>query len=153
MRKVFSGRMLSHPSRPSWLMWPLPSSRFSRSRCSMSVARWSRNITLKRTPMTCASEGSLLSAASSWCLEHHRLKDQRNSSRGADVVDRNLGRKGHPAAAVPHRVALHSLNKEITLAGVIVGRGNGEGIEISALDVVLDPVAIEVCAEKVPQRS
>ena len=62
IRRGSRGRIFSHPSRPVWLMWPSLSSWFKRSRCSTSVARWSRNITLKRTPITCASEGSFGSA-------------------------------------------------------------------------------------------
>ncbi len=155
----------------------------------MSVARWSRNITLKMTPMTCASDGSMSSellpdvqgfgrarrcqrlalaprritglsgccsrnttvaeeCRSARCLEPHRLKDQRNRRRRANVVGGDLRRQRHPPAAIPHGMALHSLNEQVALARVVIGRRNGERVKMSALDVFLDPVAVEMgCGE------
>jgi len=85
-------------------------------------------------------------------FESYRLKDQGNSRRRANMIDRNLGGKCHPPASVPHRVAFPSLNEKIALPRVIVGGGNGESVEMPTLDIVLDSIAIEVSVEIAPQR-
>jgi len=41
----------------------------------------------------------------------------------------------------------------LALPRVIVRRGNGQGVEMPALDVVLDSIAVEVLVQKAPQRS
>ena len=69
------------------------------------------------------------------------------------MIDRNLGRERHSPASIPHRVTSLALNEEIAFPGVVVRRGNRERVEVSASDVVLDSVAIEVFLEEVPQGS
>lgn len=69
------------------------------------------------------------------------------------MLDRDLGRQSHPAAPVPHGVAFGPLNEEITFSGVIIGGGNGKRVQMAALNVFLDSVAIEMGMEVVPQRS
>ncbi len=86
-------------------------------------------------------------------FQSYRLKDQRNGRRRANVVHGDLGRQGHAPAPVPHGMALRALNEEIAFARVVVGRRNGERVKMAALDIVLDPAAIEVGPEKVPQGS
>ena len=49
-------------------------------------------------------------------LESYRLKHQRNGGRGANMIDGDLGRQGHSAASVPHRVAFGALNEEVTFS-------------------------------------
>ena len=85
-------------------------------------------------------------------FEPYRLKDQGNRRRCANVVGRDLGRQRDPPATVPHGMALHSLNEEVALARVVVGRRDGQRVEMSALDVLLDSVAVEMRVKKVPQR-
>jgi hypothetical protein len=67
------------------------------------------------------------------------------------MVDGNLGRDCHPPDALPHGMPLGSLDEQITLAGVIVGRGNSERVEIATLYVSLNAVAIQMAAKKVAQ--
>src|SRR5208283_2900301 len=86
-------------------------------------------------------------------LEPHWLEDQGNRRRRANVVGGDLGSQRHPPAPVPHGVALHSLNEEVTLAGVVVRSGNSQRVEMTALDVLLDTFAVEMCVEKLPQGS
>src|SRR5271167_3279367 len=69
------------------------------------------------------------------------------------MIDRNPGRQSDPPAPVPHGVAFGALNKKITLAGVVVCRRNGKRVQMSALDVVLDAVAVEAGMEIVSKRS
>jgi hypothetical protein len=72
------------------------------------------------------------------------LKYQRNGRRRADVLDRDLCRQSHPPAPVPHGVAFGALNEQIAFPGVVIRGGNGERVQMSAPDVVLDPVTIEM---------
>src|SRR5689334_17905065 len=57
-------------------------------------------------------------------FEFYRLKHQRDGGRCENMIDGNFGRKGNPAASVPHRVPFLSLQEQVTLAGVIVCRGD-----------------------------
>ena len=87
------------------------------------------------------------------CSKSYRAEDQWNGGRRTNMLDSNLCRKGHPPASVPHRVALLALNEQITVSCVVVSRRNGQGEEISTLDIFLDSFAIYVFAEKVIQGS
>src|ERR1035438_9233255 len=81
-------------------------------------------------------------------FEFYRLENHRNSRGRANVVDRDLRRNRHQPDPLPHRMALLALNEEIAPSRVVVGRGNRESVEVPALDVFLDPVAVEVPSEK-----
>ena len=85
-------------------------------------------------------------------LSSHRLKDQGNRCRRANVVGGDLRRQRDAPAPVPHGMALHSLDEEVALARVVVRRRNGQRVKMAAPDVLLDPVAVEMCAQKMPQR-
>src|ERR1017187_467260 len=52
------------------------------------------------------------------------------------------------SAADTDRENLLCLNEEIASSRVVVGRGNRESVEVPALDVFLDPVAVKVLIEK-----
>src|SRR5664279_2064954 len=81
-----------------------------------------------------------------------RLKDQRNGSRSTNVFGGNFCRECHSPASVPHGVAFHSLNEEVTFPRAIVGRRNSTCVEMPTLDIVGDSVAIYVCVEEASQR-
>src|ERR1039457_5748064 len=81
---------------------------------------------------------------SSGGFKSYRLKHQRNSSRRANMVDRDLCRLGHSPGSIPDRVAFHPLKEKITFPCVVVRRGNSECVEFPALDIVLDSVTTEV---------
>src|ERR1039458_1094488 len=81
-------------------------------------------------------------------FELYRLENHRNSRGRANVVDRDLGRNRHQPDPLPHRMALPALNEEIASSRVVVGRGNRESVEVAAVDVFLDPVAVKVLTEK-----
>ena len=85
-------------------------------------------------------------------FKSHRPKHQRNSSRRANVINRNLGRHGDAPGSIPRGMAFHSLNEEIAFTGVIVGRGNSQCVEVATPDIVLDSVARDVSLKIVPQR-
>src|ERR1022692_1024704 len=59
------------------------------------------------------------------------------------MFDRDLGRQGYTAASVPHGVAPLPLNEQIALPRAVVSRGNGKGVEMPALDIVLDSLAVK----------
>ena len=61
------------------------------------------------------------------------------------MIDGDPCSKRHSPASVPHRVAFSALNKEVTLPGVVVRRGDCEGVDIPTLDIVLDALAMEMC--------
>ena len=86
-------------------------------------------------------------------FQGHRLEDQRNGGGGTDMVDGDFGGDGYLANALPYWNAFRPLNEEIALAGTEVGRGDGNGVEISALDISLDVIAIEMRGEKAAERS
>ncbi len=81
-----------------------------------------------------------------------RLKDQRNRRRRTDVIHRDFGRQSYTAAAIPHRMALLTLDEQITLARVVIGRRNCQRVEIAAPDVFLNAGGVEVFLQEVPQR-
>src|SRR5208282_488963 len=81
-------------------------------------------------------------------FEFYRLENKRNSTGRANVVDRDLRRNRHQSDPLPHRMALLSLNEEIAFPRVVVGRGDRERVEVPALDVFLDSVAVQVLIEK-----
>src|SRR5271165_5154709 len=81
-------------------------------------------------------------------FEFYRLENKRNSTGRAHVVDRDLRRHRRQPDPLPHRMALLSLDEEIASSRVVVGRGDGESVEVPTLDVFLDPVAVEVPIEK-----
>ena len=64
------------------------------------------------------------------------------------MVDRDLGRHRHQPNPPPHRMTLFSLDEEIASSRVVIGRGNRQSVEVPALDVFLDPVAVKVLTEK-----
>src|SRR5208337_847050 len=81
-------------------------------------------------------------------FEFYRLENKRNSTGRANMVDGDLGRNRQHPDPLPHRMALLSLDEEIASSRVVVSRGDRESVEVPALDVFLDPVAVEVPIEK-----
>jgi hypothetical protein len=81
-------------------------------------------------------------------FEFYRLENHRNSRGRANVIDRDLRRHRHQPDPLPHRMALFSLDEEIASSRVVIGRGNRQSVEVPALDVFLDPVAVKVLTEK-----
>src|ERR1017187_3930378 len=81
-------------------------------------------------------------------FEFYRLENHRNRRGRAHVVDRDLRGNRHQPDPLPHGMALPALNEEIAFSRAVVGRGNSESVEVPALDVFLDPVAVEVPTEK-----
>src|ERR1035437_7168912 len=79
-------------------------------------------------------------------FEFYRLENHGNSRGRANVVDRDLRRHRHQSDPLPHRMALLSLDEEIASSRVVVGCRNRESVEVTALDVFLDPVAVEVAS-------
>ena len=69
------------------------------------------------------------------------------------MVDGDLCRNRHQPDSIPHWMALLPLNEQVAFPGAIVGGGNSQRVEVPALDVVADSIAIQVCVEKVLQRS
>ena len=82
---------------------------------------------------------------SSRCFEYYWREDQWDSSRRTNMIDGDLRSKRHSPASVPHRVTFSALNEEVTLPGVVVRRGDCEGVDIPTLDIVLDALAMEMC--------
>src|SRR5579863_8798203 len=69
------------------------------------------------------------------------------------MLHRNLRGHRHHSHPLPHGMASLSLDEEIAFPGVVVGRRNRQSVEISALDVFLDPVAVQMPMEKSAKRS
>src|ERR1019366_7344327 len=98
---------------------------------------------LLKTHTTIAEEGGPTRGFEFYWLENHR-----NSRGRANREERHLGRHRHQSDPLPERMALPSLNEEIAFARVVVGRRNRESVEVPALDVFLDSVAVKVLIEK-----